>query len=69
MEWIIYILAGISILLSFGSLDSPFKIVKVAAWVSTLCSIAAIIETSFYPLLIGVVISWGLKIVYGESTK
>lgn len=64
MDYVIYALAGISIFLSiggFGYVGPKNKWVIIASIISIIFSIMAIYYISFWPLVIGFVLNWGLK--------
>lgn len=72
MEYIIYILAGISIVWAlFGfAYKGPKKIwVTINSLISIGFAVLAIYYISFWPLLISFGLSWGLKLLGFEPTN
>lgn len=68
MQYLIYALAGISILLSvggFGYVGPKRNWVLVASVNSIICSLLAIMYVSIWPLLIGFVINWIMRLAAG----
>lgn len=66
MDYVVYGLAFISIVLSIGGFyyQGPMKLwVIVASIISITFSILAIYYVSFVPILIGFSINWGLKLL------
>lgn len=67
MTVIIYILAGISILLAIGGFSAYSQTRHIGLLISSIVSIAfallAIVLIHWWPLLVGFVINWGLRLV------
>lgn len=66
MAIVIYVLAGLSILLAVGGLSAYAQSKHVGLLVSSLVSIAfsilAIVLVHWWPLVVGFVANWGLKL-------
>jgi len=72
MHYVIYILAGISILLAIGGFayNGPKKVwVVLASIVSIIFSYLAITYVSFWPLIAGFALNWLLKFMGLEPTN
>jgi len=67
MTIIIYILAGISILLAIGGLSAYTQTKHVGVLLSSLISIGfsvlAIVLIHWWPLIVGFVLNWGLRLL------
>jgi len=67
MAIIIYVLAGISIVLAIGGLSTYGKTKHVGLLLSSLISIVfsilAIVLVHWWPLVVGFIANWGLKLV------
>lgn len=73
MNYVIYALAGISIVLAIGGI-SAYSATKhvgliLSSVVSILFSSAAIVLTSFWPLVIGFSLNIAIKILIGDPSK
>lgn len=73
MTYVIYTLAGISIVLAIGGI-SAYSATKhlsliLSSVVSILFSLAAIVLTSFWPLVIGFSLNVAIKLLIGDPSK
>ncbi|MEN9890475.1 MAG: hypothetical protein RLY78_770 [Pseudomonadota bacterium] len=66
MVYVLYFLAGVSMLLAVGGLSAYMATKRVGLLLSSLvsiaCALTAIATRSFWPLLLGFAINWGLKL-------
>lgn len=72
MEYLIYILAGISIILSLGGFSyvgPKKKWAVLTSLVSLIFSISAIIYVSIWPIIIGFAINWGFRLIGLEPSN
>lgn len=67
MSYVIYVLAGLSMLLAVGGLSAYSTTKHIGLLLSSLisigCALAAIVLVSFWPLVIGFAANWGLKLL------
>lgn len=67
MAIVIYVLAGLSILLAVGGLSAYSQSKSVglllSSIISIVLSITAIVLVHWWPLVVGFVANWGLKLV------
>jgi hypothetical protein len=72
MKYVIYTLAGISMLLSVGGLSAYTNTKQIglllSSVVSIACALAAIYFVSFWPLVLGFALNWGLKLAGLDSS-
>ena len=71
MDYIIYVLSGISIFLAlggFGYVGPKKNWVVITSIISIVFSMAAIIYVSFWPIVVGFAINWGFKLLGFEPT-
>lgn len=71
MEYIIYVLAGLSVLLALGGLSSWASTGRPVLFLSSVVSIGfsvvAIVEIAWWPLVVGFLLNWFLQLVERKS--
>lgn len=60
---VIYVLAGLSILLAIGGLMSNHPGVRVGSIVSIVFAVLAIVLEEWWPLVNGFAVNWGLRLL------
>jgi hypothetical protein len=71
MSYVIYILAGISIILAIGGISAYSQTKQIglllSSVVSIIFSILAITLVQFWPLVVGFIINWLVRLVGRDS--
>lgn len=68
MDWLVYLIAVLVGLFWIGGLDQPHTGAKLASWTMVLSSVVSIGEGSLWPLVVGWLITWGLKLTFGDPS-
>ena len=67
MQYVIYVLAGISILLALGGLqaykDTRHLGLLLSSIISIVCAVLAIDLVHWWPLVVGFLANWGLRLL------
>ena len=60
---VIYVLAGLSILLAIGGLTTNHPVVVLASIVSIIFAVLAVALEEWWPLVNGLAVNWGLRLL------
>lgn len=69
MDWLVIVIAGFVGFFWIGGLNQPHTGAKLASWTMVLSSVVSIGEASLWPLVVGWLITWVLKLIFGDPSS